>query len=180
MKITPVIIIITLVLSACSKKEESIFFEDCSCNKIDFANGINITDSLNHYSVKYPSMIWQPIRNLDEFHNGITGFNTENEELEALAITETIKGDNYVSAEEEMKKYPFKQIVDQGKIKYLGKQRDWRIIKHDDEPTPYYSLYLTVDSEKVVHTINFTVEQGKNYKDKICRLEKYLDQIEIY
>lgn len=124
-------------------------------------------------------MNWLPIRNLDKFHNGITGINGDNEKLEGVSITETIKGDSYVSAEEEMKSYPFKQVVDQGKIQYLGKQRDWRVIKHDDEPRPYYSLYLTLDGEKVVHTINFTVEQEKNYKDKLCRLEKFLDEIEI-
>ena len=180
MKIATAIISISLTLSACVQKEASIFFENCSCSKKEFANGVTVIDSLDHYSVKYPSIVWQPVKNLDEFHNGITGVNTENKKLEAIAITETIKGDKYVSAEEEMKEYPFKQVVKQGKIQFLGAQRDWRIIKHDDEPKPYYSLYLTVDSEKVVYTINFTVEQEKNYLDKICRLEKYLDQIKIY
>lgn len=180
MKITLKVLSVAFVLSSCGVKEPSVFFENCSCNKLEFSDGVSITDSLNHYSVKYPSFLWQPVKNLDEFHNGITGVNTTNDKLEALAITETVKGDSYVSPEEEIKEYPFNQVVKKGKIQFLGEQRDWLLIKHDDEPEPYYSLYLTIDKEKVVYTINFTVAQEDDYENKICRLEKYLDQIEIY
>lgn len=168
-----------LTLCSCQTVEKSVFFDDCSCHKLDFSLGERNTDTLNHYSARFLESDWPVVRNLDEHHNGLTWYNSGSKTLEAIGITETKKGQDFVSPEEEVKHYPFNKVVDSGKIELLGEDRIWRLIVHDDQKISYYSLYLILEFEEVIYTLNLTVERGDDFKMKICRLEKFLDYFEI-
>lgn len=171
---------VTLILfSACAEKQNSIFFESCSCEKIDFSKGKTYSDTLDHYSAKFLESDWEVVRNLDEYHNGLTWYNSNSEKLEAIAITETKKGESFVSAEKEMKQYPFNQILDSGEVSLFDAQHSWRLFEHDDQRIPYYSIYVTIDKEEVNYTINFTVEREGNYQVKFCRLENFLEHFKL-
>lgn len=164
----------------CTSKEPSVFFEDCECDKIDFSEGIVFSDTLGHYSVKYPNKKWLPIRNLDENGNGVTGVDTLLAYNQIAAITEIEKGENWPSKEENLREIEeMYNVLDRGYINYKGQKCYWHLVKFDEGVIPIYTLYLGVDKTDRFYIVNLSVEQGENYKNKLCKLEPFIDQFEI-
>lgn len=165
---------------SCTKEESSLFFKDCKCNKIDFSNGIFFSDTLGHYSIKYPNEKWLPIRNLDNNGNGVTGVDTLNGYYKIAAITEIEKGKNWPSQEENLEEIErMFNVIEKGHINYNGQKCYWHLVKFDKGVLPIYTLYLGVNKNNRFYTVNLSVEQGENYKEKLCRLESFIDQFEI-
>lgn len=182
MKYIILIFLALLSLGSCTENKESIFFKNCSCKKINFASGNTFSDSLGHYSVKYPSNKWHPIRNLDENGNGITGVDTLNSYYQIASITEIEKSKDWPSIEENLKDIEVEfNVLEKGLIYFKKQKCYWHLVKFDDDEgvIPVYTLYLGIDMGKRFYIINISVEQGKNYKKKLCKLESFIDQFLI-
>lgn len=180
MRNTLTLVFIIFFVYSCTNKEPSLFFKNCACDKIDLSNGDIFTDSLGHYSVRYPNKKWLPIRNLDKNGNGITGGDTLSGYSQFVAITEIEKGENWLSQEENLNEIGrMFNVLEKGHINYKGQKCYWHLVNFDDGPIPLYTLFVGVNKNNRFYIINLSVEQRENYRQKLCRLEPFLDQFQI-
>lgn len=181
MKYSVPILLFLFFLFGCSSNEPSIFFDDCECEKIDFKNGVSIKDTLGRYAINFPDQTWYITKNLDENGNGVTGSNTSLGYQQFASITEIEKGNDWPPKEQGLKEIEENfNVLQRGSIKFKNQKCYWHLVKFDEGILPIYSLYLQYDKNNRLYTINMSVEQGADYKVKLCRLESFLDYFAVH
>lgn len=170
-----------MVFASCKEKNASIFFEGCSCEQINLDNGITHIDTFNHFSARFPDTSWFITKELIE-GNGLTGCNDSKGYFRCFAITEMEKADPWPSDEEQQQEIEEQfNVLETGSIMYKDEKCTWNLVAFDNDPTPVYSMYITVEhpSDNRFYTLNLSTEQDKNMENRICELESFLKHFEI-
>ncbi|MGB1296062.1 MAG: hypothetical protein ACPG6V_11330 [Flavobacteriales bacterium] len=166
-----------IVFTLFSCKEKSTIFENCRCDKVSLENGITISDSLNHFQMTYPDSSWNPLLNLDSYGNGISVGDSSQGYFRIFAINEFIKRDTFIDWEIEQNKIEQEfNVVEKGEKAMFIQNVHWNLVKFDDENPSYWSLFLTIyhPIDNRFYTLNLTVEDGINIKERICTLENFI------
>ena len=162
-----------------SCQQESRIFRNCNCKKVNLNNGMIIKDSLNHYQITYPDSTWLTIRNSENESAIIVG-DTSIGYLRVFSVTEQEREFDFENWNKEQKEIESQfNVIEKGEIDYKNQNVHWNLVKFDEDNT--WSLFLTVNhpTEKRFYTLSITVEDGENFKNRICTLESFLDNFEI-
>ena len=179
-KMTRILLITFVLILSTSCRQESKVFNDCKCDQLDLRNGMTIKDSLNHYQITYPDSSWMPILNLDTDGNGITVGDTSLGYLRMFAVTELERDFDFADWDEQQEDIESEfNVKEKGTIDYKKQKVHWNLVKFEVDNT--WTLYLTVNhpTDKRFYTLNLTVEDGENFKKRLCTLESFLDKFEI-
>ncbi len=156
-----------------------MFFDNCDCEKLDLSKSVNVTDSLNHFSISVPDSTWKPVRFLSKNENGLTVGDTTKGFLRLINITEQEYNGLWNWDKEQKSVEKTFNVKETGDLNFNGKVCRWNLVSFDNDKVPMYSLYLTVVDSLKFYTINMSVEKTMDYKTKICELESIIKTLKI-
>ncbi|SHF03988.1 hypothetical protein SAMN05444278_1263 [Psychroflexus salarius] len=168
------LIFLLIIFSSC--KEKSKFF-DCECEKINLSKSLTITDSLNHYRINYPNENWLPLINLDSIGSGIVVADKSLGYLRSFGVIEKEKEFDFNNWEVQQKSIEKEfNIIEKGEVDFFNQQAKWNLVKIDKNKPIIWTLYLTFRHPKddKFYTLNLTVEDQKNVRNKICNIESLI------
>ena len=141
-------IYILLLTSFCNSKEQSVFFEDCSCNKVDLTDGFEISDSLNYFSYIIPNDLWSHSRLVNSIGTGLTIGDTTEGYIRLFNINRVDYDPPWNEEKEQAQVEADFNIIETGNIQFMGKESRWNLVYYEHDIPQTYSLYLTyVDEE---------------------------------
>ena len=72
------LVILMLVIGSCSQNiaRQSFFFKYCTCDKVDFHSGLDVTDSTGRITMNVPVLNWKPLKFIENDRSTITQGNT--------------------------------------------------------------------------------------------------------
>ncbi|NRD24246.1 hypothetical protein HNV10_13385 [Winogradskyella litoriviva] len=169
--------LLTLATSFYSCQEKSEFISNCECVKIDFKNGIKVTDNLDRFQATFPNKNWEPYIHTDELGNGIVGVVLDGSSFKSFGVTELTKAKNWLNKKEQQADIESKyNVIESGLTKINGIESLWNLVDFKNDSIPSLTLYISTEhpTENLFYTLNLSVSKDKYGKKELCELENIM------
>ncbi len=174
-------LVVVALLAGCEKShKQSMFFEDCECEQVAMsgASVMDVSEAFKIYLVDDEG--WAVDVGFEENPYGLTLTDTTGALRGYTAVPMEME-DPWPSWEEMDKEIREDfNVMENGKVELLNRECRWYLVSYDDEIFTH-SLFVTVEDEAVgfFYTLNISVDDAKNYKERICELEPLISSFEL-
>ncbi|WP_127844979.1 hypothetical protein [Psychroflexus aestuariivivens] len=115
--------------------------------------------------------------NLDSIGSGIVVADKSLGYLRSFGVIEKEKEFDFDNWEVQQKSIEKEfNIIEKGEVDFFNQQAKWNLVKIDKNKPIIWTLYLTFRHPKddKFYTLNLTVEDQKNVRNKICNIESLI------
>ncbi len=163
------LIIILVLSSACQDKNEaaSLIFEDCKYKKIDFTSGIELTDSLNLFSVLIPDSTWSSEIYLAGNSSTVVSGDSVGHGVSVISVTAGKFNPPWNQESEESHFLDKVEVWSKGSIKKMN----WYEVYEGPESTKTVVVMTADDNTGILLTTVLRTTDTLNPEARICELE---------
>ncbi|MDZ7847383.1 MAG: hypothetical protein U5L96_11760 [Owenweeksia sp.] len=161
-----------LIMISCQDVDpnDSIIFEKCTCDKIDFRSGIPVEDSLEQFTVNIPDSTWKPFKTIDKKYSMVIQGDSTGVGVSVISTSFSKFEPPWNQLEENRIMKIENNVIKQGKTDSLN----WYIVK-EDPPSTKTVFVSYVDYERNIHvTTTMMTTDSLEPKIRICELEDVL------
>ena len=158
-----------------------MFLDKCNETELELINGIEVTDSLGHFSFRVPDITWQPMKFLNDKENGLVVSDTSEGYIRVFSVNQSNYTYDWNWEEEQKNVEKYFTVLESGELNLNGRKYKYNIVLDEDSSPKLASLFVTfLDTvEKRNYTLELMTENAKDYKSRFCTMKPILESFKI-
>lgn len=171
----------SLFFDTCKQKQlrdvtPSRFFEDCLCEKIDFSEGLVVTDSLRQFSVHVPDTSWRPVKRVENETSMILMAHQTDDGVSGVSVSLSHFDPPWSQELEDSTFLSGFEVIERGTSDSLK----WHLVYEGLEAPPVLYAYYVNREDSLLLSTTFQTTDVLEPKVRFCELERVLETIKLH